>query len=343
MTILIHLMKEVLPGIYQITLTMSGFPPGFVNAYLIQENNGYLIIDTGWDTPPSLLSLEKQMSEIGASLHDIKRALITHAHIDHLGLTPRLKKSYRVKVYLHHNEMDLIRFRYSHGDQFLSSMDNFLLKYGFPEPELTPPEIRTPPSDNLSSLSPDVLFQGGEEISAGEFTLRVINTPGHTPGHVSFFEPERKILFSGDTLLPTIATNAALHIQHFPDSLEQYLKTLPTLKKMDVTSVLPGHGDAFSNHRQRIDELVKHHQQRTREILSALVEGIPKTAYEVSRIISWSPRTGAAAWNNLSSLDKRFAVLQTIAYLEILVRGNTLTGFSKDGKLYYRYVGPHPT
>jgi glyoxylase-like metal-dependent hydrolase (beta-lactamase superfamily II) len=336
-------MKEVLPGIYQITLTLSGFSPGSVNTYLFRDNKGYLIIDTGWDAPASLESLEKQMSELGAGLGDIKRVIITHAHVDHFGLIPRLKHSYQAKIYFHQKELDLIKFRYSHGNQLLSSMDQFLQQYGVPKSELTPPKIQIPASENLSSTPADVLFQGGEKIPVGEYTLKVINTPGHTPGHVAFYEPGRKILFSGDTLLPTIATNAALHIQHFRDSLLQYRKSLLSLKELDIDLVFPGHEHAFSNHRQRIDELLKRHQEKTKEIRLALADGLPKTAYEVSRIISWSPQTGAASWNNLSSWDKRFAVLQTIAYLEILVSENLLTGFSQNGKLYYRYVGQYPT
>jgi len=335
-------MKEVLSGIYQLTLTMSGFPPGAVNSYLIQDNNGYLMIDTGWDTPPSLQGLENQMSELGADLPDIKSVAVTHAHVDHFGLTPRLKHTYQAKIYLHRKELDLIRFRYSHRDRFLSSMDKFLRTHGFPEAELTPPEIQIPASDSLSSTSPDILLEGKEEIFAGEYSFRVINTPGHTPGHVSFYEPKKKILFSGDTLLPTIATNAALHIQHFPDSLQQHLNSLLTLRQLDINLVLPGHGEVFSNHRQRIEELLHHHEQRKGEIRSALVGGLPKTAYEVSRLISWSPQTGADAWNHLASLDKRFAVLQTIGYLELLIKENVLIGFSEAGKLYYRYRGPYP-
>ncbi len=336
-------MKEVLPGVYQITLTLSGFSPGSVNSYLIKDDHGYLMVDTGWDVPASLKSLEKQMSELRADLHDVKRVIITHAHVDHFGLIPRLKRTYHARIYFHQKELDLIKVRYSSQDRLLTSMDKFLEKHGFPKSELTPPKIQIPTSPSLSSTMPEVFFQGGEKISAGEYTLEVINTPGHTPGHVSFYDPKKKILFSGDTLLPTIGTNAALHIQHFHNSLRQYESSLLVLKKLDIDLVLPGHEHVFSNHLKRIDELLKRHHEKAQEIRLALADGVEKTAYEVSRTISWSPENGATSWNNLSDWDKRFAVLQSIAHLEILVSEKILAGFSQGGKLYYRYIGPYLT
>ena len=166
--------------------------------------------------------------------------------------------------------------------------------------------------------------------------MKVVNTPGHTAGHISLYEPTRKFLFSGDVLLPTIATNAALHVQHINNPLQQYLHSLQTLKEMDIETILPGHEYVFSNHRRRIEELFKHHQAKAEEIWKVFADGQPKTAYDVSRILSWSPKTKTVTWPSLSGWDKRFAVLQTIAHLEIMAEDKKLTRFSKDGKLYYR-------
>ena len=160
-------MKEVLPGIYQITLTLSGFSPGSVNTYLVRDHNHYAIIDTGWDSPPSVESMEAQLSEIGASLADIKQVIITHCHIDHFGLTAKLKKEHQARVYLHQKEMDLIKIRFSGGDNFLPLTDKFLQNHGVPASELPPPEIQIPISNDLISMQADVWLVGGE-ISQSE-------------------------------------------------------------------------------------------------------------------------------------------------------------------------------
>jgi glyoxylase-like metal-dependent hydrolase (beta-lactamase superfamily II) len=329
-------MQEILPGIYQMTLTLSGFNPGSVNVYLIKTDSGYISIDTGWDSPPSVRSMEKQLAEIGASISDIEQVIITHCHIDHLGMIARLKKSQNVKIYLHRNEIDLIKTRFTNGDNYIPMTDKFLHTHGVPHAELPPPEIQLPISPDLVSTQPDVLLQGGEEMKAGKYVLQVINTPGHTPGHIALYEPEKKFIFSGDMLLPTIATNAAIHVQHIPNPLQKYLDSLLVLRELDIETVLPGHEYVCSNHRQRIDELIRHQQDKAEEVRKAFTGGQPKTAYEVSRVLSWSPQSRTTNWTSLTGWDKRFAVLQTIAHLEEMVAAKKLTGFSQDGKIYYR-------
>lgn len=327
-------MNEVIPGIFQMTLTLSGFNPGSINVYLLEDQHGYTLIDTGWDVPPAVDSMMAQLAEFHIQFSDIKRVLITHSHIDHLGMSARFKEANQATIFYHKNEVRLLEIRFQQGDQYLPLTDSFLKLHGMPEIELTPPEVQLPKLIRL--VQPDGLLEGGEEIQVGQYNLRVINTPGHTPGHVSYYEPHKKFLISGDILLPTIITNAAIHVQHFPNPLRQHLNSLRQLRELEINQVLPGHEHIFSNHRQRIDELILHHNQKAAEILKMMTEGQNRTVYEISRKLSWTPRTRLTAWNNLTGWDKRFAVLQTIAHLEDLTTEGRVTRFSQDGKLYYR-------
>jgi glyoxylase-like metal-dependent hydrolase (beta-lactamase superfamily II) len=329
-------MKEIIPGIYQITLTLSGFSPGSVNIYLLKTDDGYLTIDTGWDSPPAFQYLEKQLAEIGARFTDIKQVIVTHCHIDHLGMIVRFRQSHNARIYFHENETELIKIRFTGGDNLLPLTDKFLQRHGFPTAELPPPEILLPVPDNLAATAADVLLHGGEEITAGEYRLRVINTPGHTQGHICLYEPRKKLLFSGDVLLPTIATNAALHVQHLINPLQQYLNSLKTLKELDIQMVLPGHEHPFSNHRARIAQLFRLHRKKEKEIWNAISDGHLKTAYDVSQILSWSPVTGSTNWPKLSGWDKRFAVLQSIAFLETLRFSHKLERIERDSVYYYK-------
>jgi glyoxylase-like metal-dependent hydrolase (beta-lactamase superfamily II) len=329
-------MKEILPGIFQMTLTLPGFNPGSVNTYLIKSKDGYTSIDTGWDSPPSVESREQQLAEIGAHISDITQVIITHCHIDHFGMIARFKRSQHTKIYLHENEIGLIKIRFSEVDNFIPMTDKFLISHGVPESELPPPEIQLPLNEDLSKAAPDVLLKGGEMLSVGEYDLKVINAPGHTPGHIVLYEPKKKFLFSGDTLLPTIDTNAAIHVQYIQFPLQQYLNSLLSLKELDINLILPGHEYVFSGHKQRIEEIFRHHQKKSDEILRAFADKLPKTAYEVSRILAWSPKTKANVWNNLTGWDKRFAVLQSIAHLESLRFKQKLESDTINGIHHYR-------
>jgi glyoxylase-like metal-dependent hydrolase (beta-lactamase superfamily II) len=329
-------MKEIFPGIYQLVLPLPGFSPNSINVYLFRDNNGYTVIDTGWDTPALVKSIQDQLSEFNIRFGEIKRVLVTHCHVDHLGMIGRYKKENNASIYFHKNETGLIKIRFTGGDHYWPMTEQFLKTHGMPESELTPPKFQLPSVDSLPEA--DVLLQGGELIPVGAYNLKVINTPGHTPGHSAYYEPQKKLLFCGDVLLPTIVTNAALHVQHTINPIRQYLDSLQELQKLEIDWILPGHEYIFSGHRKRIDELVNHNLKKSRDIFNTFGDSAPKTAYEVSQLLAWSPETKGATWARLSDWDKRFAVLQTIAHLEELACAGKLTKIAQDDKMYYRKV-----
>jgi glyoxylase-like metal-dependent hydrolase (beta-lactamase superfamily II) len=335
-------MKEILPGIYLMPLTLSGFTPDAVNMYIIQTPEGLVSIDTGWDLPPAIASMEKQLSEIGAALSDIKKVLVTHAHIDHIGIIPRLKAAYGTQFYLPANEVDLIKIRFTEVDNFLPMTDSFLKSHGVPAEELIPPEMQLPVPANLSSTKPDVLLYSGDEIKVGDYNLRVIGVPGHTPGHIAYYEPVKKFIFSGDMLLPDIATNAAFHVQLMDNPLKMYLDSLLTLKALDIDLVLPGHEYVFSKPRRRIEELIRKETQKTELVRRAFDDGRGKTAYEVSRFLAKSSRTGLSKWHKMLGWERRFAVLQSIAHLKALQHAGELRLEQRGGINYYQPVALRP-
>jgi glyoxylase-like metal-dependent hydrolase (beta-lactamase superfamily II) len=328
-------MKEVLPGIYLMTLTLSGFNPDSVNTYIIKTPDGLVSIDTGWDSPPAVQSMQEQLAEIGATTADIHQVIATHCHIDHMGLVPRLKRENNIQFYMHEKEIDLIKIRFTEVDNFIPMTNEFLQTHGVPVEELTPPEFILPIPPDLYKVRPDVLLHGGEEIPVGQYTLKVINIPGHTLGHIGLYEPDHKFIFSGDFILPTISTNAAMHVQHIPFPLQQYLESLQTLRKLDIDLILPGHDQPFTGHRKRIDELIQNHEAKAAQIYKIFADGQPRTAYEVSRIMAWSSRTQTDIWNRLTGWDKRFAILQAIAHLESLRYHEKLTLTVRSGINYY--------
>lgn len=328
-------MKEVFPGVYLLTVTLKGFSPGSVNAYLIRAGENVVLVDTGWDIPSSVSSLEAQLAEVGLRFTDVKQVILTHCHSDHLGMMRRFKESFKATVCIHRNESDLIKFRYTPQNDYWDRTDRFLFSRGMPESALS--AMRNVIPDLGTLPEPDIWLEGGEEIKVGDYTLRVINTPGHTPGHLALYEPNHKFLISGDTLLPTIATNAATHIQIMDNPLQQYLDSLNRLKEMDIAQILPGHEYIFSNYRQRIEELFEHHLQKeaaVRKAISGSEEAL--TAYEVAILLPYTLKGQIVTFDKLGVTDKRFAMMQAIAHLEALVSSGVLNRFSQNGKILYQ-------
>jgi len=331
-------MKEVITGIYQLQLPLP-FPTelrGYVNTYLIQGDNEYLLIDTGWNTEEAFDSLKKQLADIGIGFGDITQIVVTHRHPDHYGLAAKLKRFSQAKLAFHYLEKDFIKLRYKNVNEFIHQMEQWLYINEVPADEMSTLRATALGSKRLiTPASPDVTFRGGETLSTGLFSFKVLWTPGHSVGHICLCEPAKKVLISGDHILPNITPNISLYPQSSSNPLGDYLNSLNALKQLEVNLILPGHENPFTGLQPRIEELIQHHKQRKSEILETL-KAKPKTTYQISTEITWIPEMGGVSWQNLAPLDKRLAVLETLAHLESMRVDGKVDKFFRDGTIYYQ-------
>jgi glyoxylase-like metal-dependent hydrolase (beta-lactamase superfamily II) len=330
-------MTEVEPGtrIHRLQLPMPQLD--YVNSYLVEgdKDNGHLLIDTGWDTEEAFDSLKEQLAEIGINPEDISQIVVTHVHPDHYGLAGKLKRLYNAQLALHNLEKDFIESRYINMDELLQQMEHLLQANGTPSDESTELQRASLPLIKfVTPVLPDVTLHGNETIDTGYFSLKVLWTPGHAWGHVCLYEPDRKILFSGDHVLPAITPHIGLHPQTSTNPLGDYLDSLNKLKQLEVKLALPGHGQPFTTFKPRIEEIIQHHQQRNSEILSAL-KASPKTAYQIATEITWMHYASGAGWDKLSPWNKRMAVLETLAHLEAMRIMGKLAKSTGDNTIYY--------
>jgi len=328
-------MKEVTSGIYRLPIPLGNSPLGYVNSYLIQTENGGLLIDPGWNTEDAFDSLEKQLAETGTRLEDISQIVVTHVHPDHYGMAGRLKQLSGAKIALHQVEKDYIESRYVHMDGLLEQLSQWLAINGVPASELS--SLQTASTGVVGFVVPtlpDITLHGGETIRAGSFNFQVLWTPGHSPGHIALYEPARKIMISGDHILPGITPNIALHPQSGSNPLDDYLNSLATVRDLEVDLILPGHKQPFNNLPARIDEITGHHQQRNAEI-AEMVKEKAKTAYQIATETTWLPNTGGTRWQDLSPLDRRLAVLETLSHLEFMRPGGKVGKSLRDSLVYY--------
>ena len=334
-------MIEVIPGINLLKLPLSSrdILLGYVNIYLVQGDDGCLLVDTGWDSEQAFDSLEKQLAEIGTHFEDISQIVVTHIHPDHYTLADRLKQLSQARIAMHYKEKDLVE-PYSDMPKLMQQGIEWMQINGVSADEIaqvlakmraTQPEMMK----FTALVLPDTTLQGGEVISVGSFTFKVLWTPGHSPGHICLYEPIKKILISGDHILPTITPIIERHPRSSGNPLGDYIASLNAVKPLDVDLVLPGHGSPFNGLQSRIEEILQHHQQRSAEVLEAM-GAEPKTAYQVANEITWMPEMGGVSWQDLTPGDKTMAVSETLAHLELMRFNGEISKFNKGNIIYYQ-------
>ena len=168
-------------------------------------------------------------------------------------------------------------------------------------------------------------------FNIGDYSLKVIETPGHTEGHVCLYDESKKLFFSGDHVLGDITPNIQAWTND-NDPLGNYIKSLKKVRELDVELCLPGHRNFIRDLKARIDELIEHHRIRANEVLEIL-EKSPNNAYDMASKMTWD--IVAKTWDDLPAMQKWFATGEAIAHLRYLEDKNIIAREMRDGKIFY--------
>lgn len=185
--------------------------PYQTNAYIARNDDSTdcLIVDTGLESQPLINILQEQKL-------NPKGLLLTHGHIDHIEGVGLIKENYpEIKVYIHADDADML----------VDPMKNLSAMFG----------------QNFTTSPADIIVKDNEELEISSIKLKVLHTPGHTPGGVSYYCPKENILFAGDTLFEESVGRSDFpggNPRQLTKSVKEKLFTLP-----DNTTVLPGHGE----------------------------------------------------------------------------------------------------
>ncbi len=310
---------EIVRGVHQIKIPMPQSSLEHINVYMVEGEESNLLIDTGWNTPEAFNALKDGLREGGFSFKDINQIVVTHVHPDHYGLAGRLTQLSRSKLAVHEAEIPFIDSRYVNFDNLLKEMEVHLHRHGVPPREL--PSLQKASlwvKDLVIPVTPEIILKGGEQITTGSAELEVLHTPGHSTGHICLYEPNRRFLFSGDHILSEITPHIGLHPQSAENPLGDFINSLKEVEKLEVNFVFPGHGSAFSGLKQKVWEILYHHEQRERAIMKAIQDEL-KTAYQIANEIPWHPEEGGITFRNLPPFGKRLAILETLAHLQLLI------------------------
>jgi glyoxylase-like metal-dependent hydrolase (beta-lactamase superfamily II) len=320
---------EIVPGLWRLPLPIPGHTLGGVCAFLVQDRDGYALIDSGMGIPICADALDRHLAALDLPIAALHTIVATHCHPDHLGGAAELRAQSDARVWLHALDAPLVNPAHPTGDADLDALANWLRRHGFP-PDEAESARRSVDSYNGRSflVEPDRLLDGGETFAIGPYRFEVVWTPGHTPGHVCLFEATHRLLLTGDHLFRKAAPNVRLMSYSPADTMGRYVASLERIAALPVDLALPAHGEPFPRVADRAREVIRHQLDR-RERLRALMTDRPQTAYQLAQIV-WGP--GArTTWDTFHSRLRRNAVLTLAAHLEWLAQDGAVARQQDEG------------
>jgi len=313
-----------LPPVHRISIP-TPYAVGPVNCYVI-DANPVTLIDAGINTPEGHNALVLGLTECGHSLHSIERVLITHAHPDHYGLVHVIQEASGASVHFPAREIARVRDR-----QMLFEVGRLLVEAGTPSDLLFQMDQqrkrdRTRPAMNHDEVA---LVEDGDRFGFEGFELEAHFMPGHTGGHVVYYEREGGALWAGDQLLPDVSPNPLLEPSldepgERRRSLKEYLDSLAKMAAMDLEIVYPGHGDPVTDPQALIDRTIRHHGRRKQTVAGRL-DDEPRTPYDIAM----------ALYPSVSGYDVFLAISETLAHLDLVVDDGDAVTSRRDGVTYY--------
>jgi glyoxylase-like metal-dependent hydrolase (beta-lactamase superfamily II) len=305
--------EKVRPGLWSIPVPLPNNSLRYVLVYLFETDRGPYLVDSGWNTDEAFEALRSGMADAGCDIADTQGVMVTHIHPDHYGLAGRIREHSGAWVALHPADAELIHDRYEEPGDLLQRVATALRRMGAPPEELESLQnAAMPVLPFVDSVEPDVLLEDGARPEVPGWDVTAIWTPGHSPGHLCFYEGGLQLMLSGDHVLPRITPNIPYHPQAGANPLGQYLDSLDKLDPYQVDEVLPAHEYRFDDLQARLEELRRHHADRFAEVLGMLAAG-PMTAWNIASHMKWS-----RAWDDIAGFMRRAAVGEAVSHLRAL-------------------------
>jgi glyoxylase-like metal-dependent hydrolase (beta-lactamase superfamily II) len=319
--------EEVRPGLWSIPVPIPNNPLRYVFVYAFESDAGTYLVDAGWNTEDAWDTLCAGLRQAGSDIGSVRGVLVTHIHPDHYGLAGRVRETSGAWVALHPADAALIQDRYFDPDALLERMAVSLRWMGTPPEEIDPlANAAMPVKMFVTTVQPDILLEDGDKPDVPGWDLSAIWTPGHSPGHLCFYEPRNQLMLSGDHVLPRITPNIPFHPQAGDDPLGAFLRSLERLASYESDEVLPAHEHRFVGLQGRLAELAVHHEHRFEEVVAAIREG-RTTAWEVAERMEWS-----RPWSRIGGFMRRAAVAEAMAHLRALERRGFIRAREAEGE-----------
>jgi glyoxylase-like metal-dependent hydrolase (beta-lactamase superfamily II) len=314
-------------GIHRMAIP-TPFAVGRVNLYLI-EDRPLTLIDAGPNSGKSLDSLERDLAALGHQLEDIELIVLTHQHLDHIGLVEIIVGRSGAEVAAWHllaPYLENFAASAAADDEFAQAV---MRRHGVPHDTYVALGSAVAAFRAFgSSAKVTRPLQDGDTLELEGRTLRALHRPGHSPSDTIFWDEDRAILFSGDHLIGHISSNPLVtrpleggSDAQRPQALVRYIASMKATQELPAQLVLPGHGDPVTDHVGLIDQRLRMHRRRADKILGILDEG-PMTAYEIATRI----------WGDVPLTQAYLMVSEVLGHVDLLLNEGRVSELY-DGEL----------
>jgi glyoxylase-like metal-dependent hydrolase (beta-lactamase superfamily II) len=314
----------VAAGVHRLAIP-TPFAVGRVNVYLI-EDEPLTLVDAGPNSATSFDELQRGLAGLGHLLEDIELVVLTHQHIDHLGLVSLVAEHSGAEVAAIDAAVPFVESYSVEAQEDDDFARDIMLRNGIPEDVVTALQTVSQAFRAWGSRAHVTrVLRDGEAMAFRDRTLRVHHRPGHSPSDTVFHDRDRRILIAADHLLKHISSNPLITRPldgsgKRPQALVAYLDSLRKTREMEADLVLPGHGDPITDHRRLIDERFALHRRRADKI-HALIAERPRSAYEIAREL----------WGNIAVTQAYLTLSEVLGHIDLLLNDGRAREVEQDG------------
>jgi glyoxylase-like metal-dependent hydrolase (beta-lactamase superfamily II) len=319
-------------GIHRLRIP-TPFAVGRVNCYLI-EDQPLTLVDTGPNSGKALDELQSQLTQLGYAIDDLELVILTHQHIDHLGL---------IEIVVQHSGADVAAIgvaaqRLANFSEDAELEDRFavelMLRNGIPQEMAFALQSVSRSFRGWGSRAQVTRpLQDGEEIAFSDRRLQALHRPGHSPSDTVFWDAERRILIAADHLIAHISSNPLISrpldgSTGRPQALVTYIDSLKKTREMPAEIVLSGHGEPITDHVALIDERLAGYERR-KEKIYGLIEERPRSGYELAQTL----------WGNVAVTQAFLTLSEVIGHADLLVNEGRVREVDDGEVIRYETVG----
>jgi glyoxylase-like metal-dependent hydrolase (beta-lactamase superfamily II) len=306
------------------------FAVGRVNCYLI-EDEPLTLVDAGPNSATSLTALEAALQTHGHRVEELERIVVTHQHIDHIGLVEILAKRSGAEVCA----LDLLAPWLADYKHEMEESDSFsaeiMLRNGIPQ-DIVYALRAVSASFRAWGAAAHVTtpLTAGASLEFASRSWRVLHRPGHSPSDTVFWDEASGELFGGDHLIKHISSNPLISKSldggedERPRALMIYMDSLRLTREMDLEVVYAGHGEPVEDHRALIDERFKMHERRANK-LYGLIAAQPRNAYELAQEM----------WGNVAVTQAFLTLSEVLGHVDLLIDEGRVAEHEVDDVVHF--------